>query len=86
MNPYWVKEQWYNLLYEYIQLTYQEILAFITDDYTRLLDIFDQLKAQTTLIGDYQARGIMRSLSQVPPDMSQPAESTWVSSMHAENK
>ncbi|GAB1476843.1 hypothetical protein MASR2M70_16790 [Bacillota bacterium] len=65
MNPYWTKEQWNSLLDRDMQLKYQQMLALITGECPRTFDIFDRVKAQAVLIGDYQARGIMRGLRSI---------------------
>ena len=62
LNPYWSKEQWESLLGRNIQLTYQMMQAVIADDCQRSLAVFDRIKAHAIVMGDYQARGIIRGL------------------------
>ncbi len=74
MNPFWVKEQWQNLLHRYVQLNYQQMLALLMEDCERALSIFDRIRALTVLMGDYMARGIMFGLTEMNPGMNQPGD------------
>lgn len=66
INPYWDREQWRNLLYQYNQLIYQHILSILTDDYAREIQINDRILYHTSLIADYQSRGLLQKLVSVP--------------------
>lgn len=65
LNPYWSRTQWHELLYRQMQLTYQEMIASITDECPRAIEIFDRLRTLGITIGDYQARGIMHGLTEI---------------------
>lgn len=65
LNPYWTREQWNNLLIRNMQLNYQQILTLLSGDCARAFDIYDRIRSQAILIGDYQARGIMRALESI---------------------
>lgn len=67
LNPYWDREQWRNLLNQYIQIFYNEVMSIAQGDYRREITIFDYLTDQTTLIADYFSRGIMHRLQFAAP-------------------
>ncbi len=62
LNPYWSQEQWQSLLERDIQLTHQLVQAMVAGDCTRSLAIFGRTRSHAIVIGDYQARGIIRGL------------------------
>lgn len=79
INLYWERGQWQNLLYQYLQMLGTEVLAIITGDYKREIEIFDRVVYHTTLLADYLSRGIMYNLATMPPipspEESQPESS-----------
>lgn len=63
LNPYWDREQWRSLLYQYNQLIYQHILSILTDEYDQEILINDRILYHTALIADYQSRGLLHNLA-----------------------
>ena len=70
LNPYWDREQWYNLLYQEVQLLYYLAFALETENHEQSIQIFDRLSQLTVIIGDYLARGIMASIAPIPSQES----------------
>lgn len=66
LSPYWSTQQWRYLLYQYIQLIYAEILAFIQGNYQQSIQIFDRTLYHSTLLADYASKGLIQNLQQVP--------------------
>lgn len=77
INPYWTREQWQRLLYQDLQMTVNQALAMQVRDYTKSVQIFDQIRHHAILIGDYLAIGIMDMLKiqapQLAPDAAEPS-------------
>lgn len=67
VNPYWDEVQIRNMLYEYIQLKIQEIMAFLSGDYDREIQIFDELKDKVIRMSASLAAGIIARRPQRPP-------------------
>jgi hypothetical protein len=63
INPFWAAAQWENLLFTYINMTFQQSTAMLSGDYARDVQIFDRIQYQTLLIGDYMANGIIQYLA-----------------------
>jgi len=72
MNPYWAGGQWHDLLYRALQLNYQQIMALLANECEQSLNIFNRIKDLMILIGDYQARGIMKRLTEIPDILNKP--------------
>lgn len=73
-NPYWEKAQWQQLLQEYHLLMYYEILAILSGDYKRGVDIFDRIVDHMIIMADYMSRGLMLNLAEASPGASPPAQ------------
>lgn len=58
INPFWDLTETRNLIYTFIQLTIEEITAFLAGDYKRDIDIYDRLLHHTDNMGDYFTLGI----------------------------
>lgn len=67
INPFWFKAQWKNLLYTYINMTFEETASLFSGDYIRDISAFDRIQYQTLLIGDYMANGIVQYLEILGP-------------------
>ena len=74
INPYWERAQWVQLLQEYHLMVYYEILAILSGDYGRGIDIFDRVVDHTIIMADYMSRGLMMNLVNVSPEASPPAQ------------
>lgn len=62
MNPYWDKGEWQNLLYQYIKLQLESMVAILAGDYEKDIAIYDRLEDHVLILADYMARGIMQYL------------------------
>lgn len=65
INPFWDVAQWQNLLYTYISLTFDEILAILLDEPERDIVIYDRIINQAYQLGEYMARGIIAYLTAI---------------------
>lgn len=63
VNPFWNEIQWKNLLYTYANLTIQELVAFLSGDFEKDLDVHDRLVYLSLIMGDYIAEGILEYLA-----------------------
>lgn len=72
VNPYWSREQWQSLLYRDLSMTLSQAMAMTTKDYSKSVEIFDQLRFHSILMGDYMARGMMQLLNVQPPQVVLP--------------
>jgi len=67
VNPHWDELQIRNMLYEYIQLKIQEIMAFLSGDYELEMRVFEELKNEVIRISANLAAGIIAKRPQRPP-------------------
>lgn len=58
MNPYWSQSEYESLLDTYTQYILEEANALSAGDYTRDIQIYDQLNAFTNRMGDVFAEGV----------------------------
>ncbi|QOX64429.1 hypothetical protein FRZ06_14300 [Anoxybacterium hadale] len=58
MNPYWNQIEYENLLTTYTQYIFEEANALSRGDYSRDIQIYNQLNAHTNLMGDVFAEGV----------------------------
>lgn len=73
-NPYWERSQWQRLLEEYHLMVYYEILAILSGEYRRGIEIYDRIVDHTIIMADYMSRGLMRNLANVSPEENPPAQ------------
>ena len=59
LNVYWEEDQWKSLLYQYIRLMVDEMVALMSGEYEREIGIYKRLDETAELIGNYMARGII---------------------------
>jgi hypothetical protein len=59
LNVYWDEDQWNNLLYHYTRMKIDEIIATMSGDYMRVIDLYKAMEDLTFLMGSYMARGII---------------------------
>lgn len=62
MNPFWNNAQWTNLLYYYISLTINDLVALASSDFAQDIQISDRITYHVLLIGEYMANGIIQYL------------------------
>ena len=79
LNPYWDREHWRNLLYQFNQMIYEHIMAILTEQFDKEIQINDRILYHTALIADYQSRGLLQNLATVPEALRQPSEATSIS-------
>ncbi|HWQ79034.1 MAG TPA: hypothetical protein VN381_09460 [Anaerovoracaceae bacterium] len=60
INAFWNQEQLSDLLYDYIEMMLADLVARLEGDYTKELDIFDDLLTQALKISDYMAQGMLQ--------------------------
>lgn len=60
INSYWTQDQWKELLYDYIEMLLADLVARLTGDYAKEIDIFDDMQTQAIKIADYMAQGMMQ--------------------------
>lgn len=59
INVYWSKEQWLYLLYQYIRLVINEIIAIKNGEFEKEVNLFSNIGDLTDIMGSYMARGIL---------------------------
>lgn len=59
INVYWDERQWKNLLYQFIKLFIDEIIAMLSGNYEQEIQIYNRLDDVTDIMGSYMARGII---------------------------
>lgn len=58
INPYWTQNEWVTLLDSFTSMQIEEATTFLTEDYTRNINIFDRIISLTNIIGDYFSEGL----------------------------
>jgi hypothetical protein len=59
INPFWGREQWRILLYQYISLTIQSYREALAGNFERVIAIHDSILTHANAMGDYMAQGII---------------------------
>lgn len=72
INRYWDVNQLKTMLYEYIRLKLEEIVAFLTGDYELEARIYDEIEESAARLGIYLAMGIIRRRPLRPPTLPPP--------------
>jgi len=73
LNPFWRVIEWQNLTYTFLQLNFEMIVAFLSGEYQRSINVFDRLLYHADSIGDYFAEGMYNYLIYRP---NRPVSST----------
>lgn len=63
INPYWQKDTWRSLLYNFNNLLLEESMALLTKDYDKSIDVLDRALSFSSVIGDYFSEGIINYLN-----------------------
>lgn len=58
INPYWVESEWVTFLNSFTSMEIDESTTFLTEDYTKNIDIFDRILSLTNIIGDNFSGGL----------------------------
>lgn len=75
MNPFWLKTQWYNMFYNYISTTVEEMVSKFGGNDQRSVDAFERVYIQILVMADYMSTGIMQRLTLISPAQNHPAKS-----------
>lgn len=59
VNPFWMEEEWQRMLYEHINLTVNECLFRLTEQFAGELIDFEAAENQVMEMADYMAQGII---------------------------
>lgn len=73
INPYWNKSQWQSLFNNLNEMIISEMIAILSGEYEKELDIRDRIFRHSLVMGDYMASGVIKYL--VPE--SAPAQQNW---------
>lgn len=65
-NPYWDEDEWRDIFETYLEYTIEMANSFITGDYSKDVEAYDNLTAFTNSVGDYFAQGIFKFLTYNP--------------------
>lgn len=60
INPFWDQGQWSELLNDYIEMFFADLVARLTNNFTKEIDIFEDFLSQAMKIADYTAQGMMQ--------------------------
>lgn len=66
LSPFWSREQWRLLMYQFIGAIYYGVLALLSGDYAKSIEIFDYAYQFAILMADYASAGVMLNLSVKP--------------------
>jgi hypothetical protein len=66
LSPYWSKEQWRLLTYQFIGAIYYGVQALLQGDYAKSIEIFDYAYQFAILMADYASAGVMQNLAVKP--------------------
>ncbi len=58
INSFWNRDQWTQLLNDYIEILLADLVARMEGDFAKEIDIFDDLQTQAIKIADYMAQGM----------------------------
>jgi len=64
INPFWEESKWQNYLRKYTQMVIEEAVTFHEGDYTKNIEIYDNLLSLSLLMGDYISEGLYRYMDQ----------------------
>lgn len=60
LNPYWIKEDWRNMLYSHLKLTEDEAIARLSKQYANDIALYDFIQGQALEMADDMARGLIK--------------------------
>lgn len=60
INPYWSRECMKKMWYQHLELTKNEAVARLEQDYKKDIEIFDQIEKEALLMADQFSNGIIR--------------------------
>lgn len=59
INPFWLESEWRNLLYQFLQMTIEESTTLLKKEYTKSIEIYDDILNLTSKMGDYYSKGVL---------------------------
>ena len=62
-NLYWSKDHWMLLITNYVKMTIDEIVAILSGQYDRGIDIYEEIHDNALLMADYMSRGLIANLN-----------------------
>ncbi len=62
INPYWNYSKWKNMLYQYVSYIIDQMIALMSGDYEKDIDIYDRLTVVSREMGRYMAEGVLQRL------------------------
>jgi hypothetical protein len=71
LNPYWYKEEWISLLTNFINLTIEDANAFSSGDYSKDIELYDNISVITNAMGDAFAQGLFDYITAGSEDFNQ---------------
>lgn len=60
INPFWSERVWRGLLFDHLRMTEDEVVQFLTGQYERSIEQFDDIQAEALMMADGMTRGIIR--------------------------
>ncbi|MBR0599249.1 hypothetical protein [Sinanaerobacter chloroacetimidivorans] len=63
INPFWDETETRNLIYTFYQYTMDEMIAILTKDYAKDIDIYDRLIHHADTMGDYFTEGLFNYIA-----------------------
>jgi len=59
INPYWSRESWRQMLYKHLELTKSEAVYWLTKEYQKAINIYDEIEKQALDMADMMTEGIV---------------------------
>lgn len=59
INPFWSESEWKDLSHQFIQMTIEESTALLKKEYTKSIEIYDDILSLTSKMGDYYSKGVL---------------------------
>ncbi|MHC1724070.1 MAG: hypothetical protein AB9836_12805 [Aminipila sp.] len=63
INPFWSESEWKSLLYQFLQMTIEESTALLKKQYTKSIEIYDDILNLTSEMGDFYSKGVLDYLT-----------------------
>lgn len=65
INPFWSESEWKNLSHQFIEMTIEESTALLKKQYTKSIEIYDDILNLTSKMGDYYSKGVFDYLAYI---------------------
>jgi hypothetical protein len=60
INPFWSKSEWQRLLYDHLKMTTDEVLAWLSGQYQKSIDLYSAIEDEALMMADAMADGIRK--------------------------